>query len=392
MDAYQHFGLSKPPFDPMPDVEFFFDAPSHAEALATLQYVAFAGKACCVVVGESGYGKTLLARMVASSAGATTPVLWIHGCGQPDNETKITVFPAGRFGRAGQSPAANETTFKGEAHVAQFLPDPPLLIVDCADQLPAQGWRDVIGWLSNEIRYPKPVTVILLGSPSLLETLAAPEYVRLQRRVFRACRLKPFSEELSESYIRARIATAGGGPGCPFSRETLDEIVRLGQGNPALLNQLCDNALLEAYSEERSQVTLADVGNAVQAMFGGRLREQLALPAPLSTPFTRPALPLMQGLAPQCPSVAAHGLRRVVSTPISEPKPVELEDSVGMRLKNFESRLSRALSAVRQACAPGVHDGGSPPIAANDALIDTIDAEESRLVTPAIRVEADACP
>ncbi|MFQ5806474.1 MAG: ExeA family protein [Phycisphaerae bacterium] len=388
MDAWEHFGFYKPPFDLTPDADFYYDAPAHAEALATLQYVVFARKGCAVVVGESGYGKTLMARIVAASAGAAAPVFWACGCGQPDNETRVSVYPAGRFGRNGRGSPAGETTLSAELHVARCLPAPPLLVVDCADELPAHGWRDVIAWLSNELRYPKPVTVLLFGLPRLLETLALPELVRLQGRIFRVCRLERLSPQLTRGYIRARTAAAGGESRYVFSDATIAQIERLGQGNPALINQLCDNALLEAYGEGRDYVSMDDVSNALRVTLVGRLEECAALPAPSSMPIAWPTLPSVPVLAPLNPRAAAVDPPRTADTVVSGPTDVEFEDFVEVRLKHMAARLSQALRAIRQVC--GHSDGAArdTPILEDGLPVFT---RESRVMARSFPVEAETC-
>lgn len=348
MDAYEHFQLNKPPFDPLPDAEFFFDAPVHAETLATLQYVVYARKGCCVAIGESGYGKTLLARIVADNATATTPVLWVHGGGQPDNQTNVSVFLPHRFARAGQNVQVEKTTLAAEAHTTRFRPEPPLLIVDSADDLPAHGWRDVIAWFSNEIRYSKPANVLLFGLPRLLDMLMTPELVRLQRRVFRVCRLEALTPRLTKEYIRTRVAIAGGDSRRIFSDDVVDQISRLGHGNPALINQLCDNTMLEAFGEERDRVQAVDVGNALHVMLMGRLKERVALPPPAQS--IRPALPPISGSFPRRPVPSVRKAQPVVDTPVSATPVVE--ESVERRLRQFANRLSQAMCLVRVS-----HDG-----------------------------------
>jgi general secretion pathway protein A len=225
MDAYEHFKLNKRPFDLPPDAATFFDAPGHAEAWATLQYVVHAGKGCCVVVGESGCGKTLRARMIAAAVAKTTPVLWVHGGGQLTSQTRASVYP-GLSRDRGRGEAALQITLAAETHAAAARPEPPLLIVDCADELSNQGWADVIAWFTNEICHSKPANLLLFGLPRLLDVLATAELVRLQRRVFRVCRLEPLTPELSQDYIRARVAMAGGDARRIFSDEIVERIAR----------------------------------------------------------------------------------------------------------------------------------------------------------------------
>ena len=349
MDAYHHFGLARPPFDPFPDATCFHDAPTHAEALATLEYTVRAAKGCCVVVGDAGSGKTLLARMVARSATAATPVFWIRGCGQPVDETRVSIFPTGRFGHVTDNAAVEESTLEAETRVARFRTNPPLLIVDCADELPGDGWRDVRAWISDETRYPRALTVLLFGLPRLLSILATPDLVCLQRRVFRACRLEALSADATANYIRSRIAAAGGDLQRLFDEEAVSAVARHAQGNPALINRLCDNALLEAYGEGRNHVVIDDVHNAMQASFGERLREQTRLPLPTYSPF------IASALLP--PPMASHSqLAAVVEAPGSAQgqhdglPAADGDDPVETRLRQFATRLSRTLQVVRDTC------------------------------------------
>jgi type II secretory pathway predicted ATPase ExeA len=390
VDACEHFGFAKPPFDPLPDPEFFYDAPTHAEALATLQYAVSADKGCCVVVGESGCGKTLLARMVAMSAGRKAPVFWVHGGGQPDNATTVTVHPPGRFGRRGDGSPVGETTLDAEMRVARSPSDRPLLIVDSADELPPRGWYDLIAWLSNEIRYSKPLNVLLFGLPRLLELLAAPELVRLQQRVFRVCCLEPLSPELTREYIHTRSAAAGGEPRYVFSDATIARIGQSAQGNPAQINRLCDNALLEAYGEGRDHVAMPDVDNAFGVSLAGRLSKYRALPAPSPPPSVRPSLPPVAVAAPRCPSPAVLGAPEPAYQPVSRALAVEPEDfgEIEMRLRHFEVRLSQALRMVRRACGHEAAETVDTPPLDDDA---PGVADEEPLAAQTVLVEAELC-
>jgi len=57
----KHFGLKRLPFENTPDPTFFYYSKEHQEALARLEYIVSTKKPLCVVTGEYGSGKTLLA-------------------------------------------------------------------------------------------------------------------------------------------------------------------------------------------------------------------------------------------------------------------------------------------------------------------------------------------
>jgi type II secretory pathway predicted ATPase ExeA len=57
----KHFNLKIAPFENTPDPMFFFYSKEHKEALTRLEYVVSTKKPLCLITGEYGSGKTLLA-------------------------------------------------------------------------------------------------------------------------------------------------------------------------------------------------------------------------------------------------------------------------------------------------------------------------------------------
>ena len=116
MNLCEHFGLDRAPFGPTPSEDFFFAAPTHEEAYATLQYTVNAHKACSVVVGDSGYGKSLLALMLCRSAPPGTCVLAVQGIGQPEQATIAQMFSCVTSSENGEESLASETTLTAWKH------------------------------------------------------------------------------------------------------------------------------------------------------------------------------------------------------------------------------------------------------------------------------------
>lgn len=381
--AYRHFGLNAPPFEGPPDPRFFYRSPAHAEALATLQFAVQSGKACTVIVGESGSGKTLLARLLIQSASLRSGVLWISGIGQPHGDTQATVCLPGSLADAHSfgTHRVEEASLAGwiRSHLARS--PATILIVDNADGLQEHSWNDLLAVVTREIRSPKPISLVLLGLPSLANTLAQPALVRLRRRIFRTCQLPRLTRQQSGAYIRERLTVAGREREREiFTPGAVDLIHRLSGGNPALINQICDNALVDAFGDELLLIDAPNIVNTVHAITGSQAphpilpeppRSRLAPPPPLaprSRPFA-PAQPAPAAATHDFVDHAAHqphhqpGDRTPLETarPAAEPVISEVVATaaatardltcqpIDERLRALESRLTDALARVRVA-------------------------------------------
>ncbi len=273
MEAYRYFNLNRPPFEARPDPAFFYETSSHGEALATVQYTVHAGKACGVVLGDSGSGKTLVGRLLADNVNRKARVLWIHGIGQPADGTEVAIHAPGTMNGPYTMRRARPESSTLAAWLRTVTSSSPVnvIIVDNADGLPKHSWTDLLALLTREFRATRPTTLILMGLPSLVERLARPSLVRLRRRIFRTCELTPFARPDTEAYIRHRLARAGNDD-TPFTPAALDMVYRLSAGNPALINQICDNALVEAYGAECRTIDTPHILATVQAITGPRPR------------------------------------------------------------------------------------------------------------------------
>jgi type II secretory pathway predicted ATPase ExeA len=268
MEAYKHFNLTASPFEAKPDTDFYAPLPTFSETLATLQYAVHAGKTCSVVIGDSGSGKSLVGRLLALQVNRKTRVLWVHGLGQTES-TEATIYPPGTLG-GGATRAGNRPTVAG---IRQWLrtpspkPGATVVIVDDADGLSRDGWDDIMTLATREFRAPRPVSLVLFGLPRLAERLCKSRLVRLRRRIFRTCQLLPLQRKDTEAYIQHRLAAAGCADAL-FTDAAFDLVHRYSNGNPALINQICDNALIDAFGDDRNQIDAKHILPTVWAIHG----------------------------------------------------------------------------------------------------------------------------
>ena len=362
LQPFQHFQLKRPPFEAAPDPRAFCATEPHAEALATLEYALYSRKPCTVLVGESGTGKTLLARMMARTASLQATVLWLPGLGQPQTHSEIYIFPRGTLCGSDCNQPPLLANFSDWIREHSRSSPSTVLIVDNADCLPSHGWRDVLILLSREVLFSEPVRIGLFGLPGLLRRLAGPEMVQIRRRIFRTAVLQPLTRRDMCVYLNGRLVAAGGRLEDLFTSEALDQMHRLTRGIPACLNQLCENAMLEAMSAGRTRITAADILAAAHAVNGAR--------QPLHTVWK--SVKLLNRPALQPPAAQASAAARLSRTPpgaglSSATRGLSLPSGGGLyvprhadsivplhftqQLQHLENRLHMVLSSMHRACA-----------------------------------------
>jgi len=135
-----------------------------------------------------------------------------------------------------------------------------LLFVDEAHLLSPQLLEE-IRLLSNADTYQeKLLQIVLCGQPELLGILRKPEMRALRQRVAISCSLRPLNLTEVRAYVTERLRSAGfRGAVSLFPTQVLQEIVRLTEGVPRLINLLCDACLTNGYKARRSVIDLLTV-------------------------------------------------------------------------------------------------------------------------------------
>jgi hypothetical protein len=138
-----------------------------------------------------------------------------------------------------------------------------LLLIDEAHLLTPELLEE-IRLLSNADTYQeKLLQIVLCGQPELLGLLRRPEMRALRQRVASSCSLRPLNLTEVRAYVAERLHSAGfRGPASLFPTQVLEEIVRLTEGVPRLINLLCDACLTIGYKTQRPIIDLRTVSEA----------------------------------------------------------------------------------------------------------------------------------
>jgi type II secretory pathway predicted ATPase ExeA len=123
-----------------------------------------------------------------------------------------------------------------------------VLIIDEAHKLNFDVLEEIRLLMNFETSEQKLLQIVLAGQPELDDLLNRPELWQLKQRVAIRLQIEPFTREQVGEYLLHRWTRIGGADTLPFDAEAISLISEQSCGIPRLINSICDNALLLAYS------------------------------------------------------------------------------------------------------------------------------------------------
>jgi general secretion pathway protein A len=242
------FGLKEYPFSLTPDPRFMVFSPSYNEVLAALYYGVEMAKGLMVLTGEVGTGKTTALRWIVRRLDSTVLAAYLH-----NPHLSIEELYCHLTEMLGIREWTNKTDLILE--MGKILEERhrqgvrTLLIVDEAHQLPDEVLEEIRLLLNFESDSAKHLQIILTGQPDLREKLNQQNLKPLKQRVALRCQMPILSNVAEvERYIKMRLSTGGCVKNDIFTPEAVDLIYQCSQGIPRLINNLCDNAMVSAFS------------------------------------------------------------------------------------------------------------------------------------------------
>jgi MSHA biogenesis protein MshM len=261
-----HFGLTKPPFQITPDLDFFFSGGRRGDILTALLHVASHDEGIITLVAEVGSGKTLLARLMISRLAPDVCVAYLaNPCFSRD---EIIVAIARDLGLASLqgSIEAKLAALQQELLRRHAAGQRVLLVIDEAHAMPAESLEEVRLLSNLETGQHKLVNIMLFGQPELDTLLAEPRLRQVRDRVIHRFELPPLQTSEVSAYIDHRLRAAGWQGAGLFTPAALGRLVRSSGGRARRINLLADKALLAAYAQNAGQVDVCHVDDAMREL------------------------------------------------------------------------------------------------------------------------------
>lgn len=270
------FGLSERPFTLLPDPAFLYWSKAHRSAYTILDYGIFSRAPITVITGEIGSGKTTLVQHLLRNTDASLTIGLISNAQGGRGELLQWVL------NALSVEVSNDATYVQKFQKLQdFLISEygaerrVILIFDEAQNLSMEGLEELRMLTNINANKDELIQLILIGQPELRDLIRSAKLKQLAQRVAASFHIPAMDEETVAHYIRHRLQTVGG-QGDEFTGGACRIVHEQTGGVPRLVNQLCDMAMVYAWSREQRTVTEKTLQNVLDdgLFFAASLRSE----------------------------------------------------------------------------------------------------------------------
>src|SRR4051794_3354648 len=264
------YGLKEEPFSTVPSPRYVFLTNVHSTALEKTSYVVAAKKGLAAVFGDTGTGKSSLARLLHQKfldAGFVSILLT-----NPNYPTQNSLLRtiAQEFGTP-----RTEKSFKGMLDIFKlFLLEQAMeqgktvaLIIDEAQTMGFPQLELLRQLINVETNQMKLLQVVLFAQEELRAKLAHARARNLRSRIVMASTLERLSSQELGEVIAFRWSVASGGGQHPFTEDALVGLFEHSGGMPREATILADNALLLGFYRKQTLIDRRTIDDAAADRF-----------------------------------------------------------------------------------------------------------------------------
>jgi len=259
-----HYGFTRMPFTADVPVAALFSSAAHKEAVARLRWLISA-RGLGTLTGEAGAGETAALRAAADGLDASRHTLVYL----PNPQVGVRGLHSALATALGQQPRFYQADLipQVEAALAAEADERNRTVILAVDEarLLTTGQLEALRMMtSHNLDSGSPLSILLIGQPTLRRRLRLGDMAALDQRVQLRCVMPSPAITAGEAggYIRAHLSQAGRSDTL-FSDDAVRVIHAHARGMPRAINRLAVTALLAACTENK---TIADEQSARTAI------------------------------------------------------------------------------------------------------------------------------
>src|SRR6266404_8610140 len=274
------YGLKQEPFRLTPDPRFLHLAEPHRNTLRALVEGVATRKGLQISIGPIGTGKTTLLyclqHILSHEASRERPIrsAFVVNPTLTQEELFEALFEELEIRASAPTKPARLRALH-ELLLASHKNNGSVVVIIDEAHLMSPALIEEIRLLMNLDNYPVPVLqIILAGQPELFPLLMKPALAALRQRISVVTKLRALTLPESRAYIAERLHVAGLRGDNPFTTPALEEIFRLTEGVPRLINSVCDHSLSVGFRRQMNRIGSDVVMEAAEEMGMAQLSSQ----------------------------------------------------------------------------------------------------------------------
>src|SRR5918911_917209 len=252
-----YFNLKEEPFNTTANPRFFFQSPIHSTALGKTEFTVDAKKGLTIVFGDTGYGKSTLARLLHGKfkEKGYISVLLTNPNYPTTNSLLRTIIQEFNLPKTSKAFKENLDIFKNYLFEQAVEKGKTIvLIIDEAQTLRIpllELLRQIINYETNDM---KLLQLVLFSQEQLRTKLTHPLARNFRSRIAMASTLEAMGLKENAEMIDFRWRVASGNQPHPFTPDALEAIYMYSKGMPREACIIADNSLLAAYLSGKKSV------------------------------------------------------------------------------------------------------------------------------------------
>lgn len=246
-----HWGLSESPFRGGIDTRFFFESPTHAEALARMHFMVENRRKLAVITGRAGSGKSLLLEVAARDlrrAGRDVAQLSLVGVNSEEFLAQLC-----------ESLHLNPTATDSVSDLWRMVVDRVrsnrcrmvglVIMIDDLQFASPEVVQSILRLLAVDSSPESPVSILLACEKEWLHRVDKSLLERTQLKI----EIEPWDESETADFLNHVLHEAGSG-GTVFSQHAALQLHDLTGGNPRAIAQLAELSLVAGMGQSLKQI------------------------------------------------------------------------------------------------------------------------------------------